>query len=412
MDENKLRFGVGVLVISAIGIGIILVFLFGAFPSVLNRDYALNVVFPSAEGIGLNTPVMRDGVRIGRVSDIKLRPEGGVLVSMSMDSENRLTHQYIPRIGMGNLVTGDAKLEFVKASDEKIASLFGNDLAILSKPYGDGDFLDSDYGSKSESLFEMQDDLRDTFKAIQVAGESIASAGESVNQLAAEVADVVGGADGKLDRVANEAVETLEEFQGAMRDVRAIVGNPALRESLETSIGELPDLLKEARVTLESTQRTFESFERAGTQFEKVGIAAEDTVKIANETVLKAQGTVDSVGRTARNLEQFTEPLAEKGDEMVAQVLRSLTSLEGALVQVEMFGRTLNNSDGTLKRFLEDDDLYFQIRRTVANIEQASARIRPIMDDVRIFTDKIARDPRELGVRGALTKRPSGAGFK
>ena len=34
MDENKLRFGVGVLVISAIGIGIILVFLFGEFFSV------------------------------------------------------------------------------------------------------------------------------------------------------------------------------------------------------------------------------------------------------------------------------------------------------------------------------------------------------------------------------------------
>ena len=42
MDENRLRFGVGVLVISAIGIGIILTFLFGAFPSVLAaRLYAV-----------------------------------------------------------------------------------------------------------------------------------------------------------------------------------------------------------------------------------------------------------------------------------------------------------------------------------------------------------------------------------
>ena len=50
MDENKLRFGVGVLVIAAIGIGIILAFLFGAFPTVLNREYTLLVEFPSAEG--------------------------------------------------------------------------------------------------------------------------------------------------------------------------------------------------------------------------------------------------------------------------------------------------------------------------------------------------------------------------
>ena len=70
MDEKKLRFGVGVLVISAVLIGIVLTFLFGAFPSILQSEYTLNVVFPSAEGIGASTPVVRDGVRIGRVSNI------------------------------------------------------------------------------------------------------------------------------------------------------------------------------------------------------------------------------------------------------------------------------------------------------------------------------------------------------
>ncbi len=147
MDENKLRFGVGVLVISAIGIGIILTFLFGAFPSVLNRDYALSVVFPSAEGISVNTPVIRDGVRIGRVSDIELRDEGGVLVTLAMDSTKPLTHNYIPRIGSGNFVTGDAKLEFVAASPSELTSIFPNDRQIISTPYTDGEFLD--YGTKA-----------------------------------------------------------------------------------------------------------------------------------------------------------------------------------------------------------------------------------------------------------------------
>ena len=82
------------------------------------------------------------------------------------------------------------------------------------------------------------------------------------------------------------------------------------------------------------------------------------------------------------------------------------------MVQVESFGETLNNSDGTLKQLLNDDELYWRIRRTVENIEEASARVRPILDDVRIFSDKIARDPRQLGVRGAISQRPSGAGVK
>ena len=416
MDENRLRFGVGVLVISAIGIGIILTFLFGAFPSVLNRDYAMTVAFKSAEGIGLNTPVVRDGVRIGRVSGIELQPQGGVLVSLAMDSSIPLTHQYIPRIGNGNFVTGDAKLEFVRGTARQLAEA-KVDESLINQSFGEGEYLD--YGKKSSGLMEMQGDLQDTFETIRTAGESIAAAGESVNQLAMEVRQVIGGADGKLDVLSEEAVKTLEEFQGAMREVRAIVGNPVLKSSIEKTAGELPELLKEARTTLSSTQKTFESFERAGTQFEKVGVAAEDTVKNANdtvitakETVLKAQDTFAGVGRTVDNLERITEPFANRSEEFANQVMRSLINLEGALAQVESFGQSLNNSDGTLKRFLEDDDIYFQVQRTIANIEQATSRIRPIMDDVRIFTDKIARDPRELGVRGALSKRPSSAGFK
>jgi phospholipid/cholesterol/gamma-HCH transport system substrate-binding protein len=403
MDENRLRFGVGVLVISAIGIGIILTFLFGAFPSVLNRDYTLSVVFPSSEGISVNSPVFRDGVRIGRVSDIKLRNEGGVLVMLAMDSSQPLTHNFIPRIGSGNFVTGDSKLEFVKANAAELNSIFPNDQNIISTPYSDEEFLD--YGKKSPSLLDMQNDMQETFDAIRSAGESIAVAGDSVNQLAIEVRDVVGGADSKVDELAEQAITTLEDFQGAIGDVRAIVGNPELRANLEQSLAELPELIAEAQAAFDSAETTFESFERVGNQFERVGVAAEETVN-------SVQNAVDSVQQTVDNLEQFTEPLAERGDELVAQVMNSLISIDDALVQVEAFAKTLNNSDGSLKRFLEDDDIYFQFRRTIENVEQASAKIRPILDDVRIFTDKVARDPRELGVRGALGKRPSGAGYK
>ncbi len=403
MDENKLRFGVGVLVISAIGIGIILTFLFGAFPSVLQRDYSLAVVFPSAEGISANTPVVRDGVRIGRVASIDLRDEGGVLVTLSMDTEQELTHSYLPRIGSGNFVTGDSKLEFVRAEEPALTAIFGDDREIISKPYTDGEFLD--YGTKSESIFEMQSQLQVTFDAIRSAGETIAVAAQSVNELAAEVREVVGGTDSKFDVVADEAVKALEEFRGAMQDVRLIVGDPKMRNNLETTLERLPELLQEAQATFDATKTTFKSFERVGNQFEKVGVAAEETV---NST----KTTIESVRQTVNNLEQFTEPLAQRGDELVEQAMRTMTSLEAALVQVDTFGKTLNTSDGSLKRFLEDDEMYWQIRRTIENIELATAKVRPILDDVRVFSDKIARDPRELGVRGALSKRPSGVGFK
>ena len=402
MDENRLRFGVGVLVISAIGIGIILTFLFGAFPSVLQRDYSLSVVFGSAEGIGANTPVVRDGVRIGRVSSISLRDQGGVLVTLAMDATKQVSHSYIPRIGTGNFVTGDATLEFVRGKPAKLRTLWdatgkAQDYAeILKQPYIDGEYIS--YGENSESLFEMQSDLQETFEAIRNAGSSIAVAAESINKLASGVEKVVGGSDSKIEQVADEAVQALREFNEAMTDIREIVNNPVIRENLEESVVQLPEVLKQAKKTLDATTSTFDTFQRVGEQFEKVGKSAVDTV--------------NSAQRTVKNVEQFTEPLATHGDELVDQVLTTMARLDSTLTEVDEFGKALNNKDGSVRLLLDDQEMYWKIRRTVENIESATARIRPILDDVRVFTDKVARDPRQLGVRGALSKRPSGLGLK
>lgn len=445
MDENKLRFGVGVLVIAAIGIAVILTFLFGAFPTVLKNEYTLNVRFPSAEGVNTNTPVLRDGVRIGRVADIQLLPEGGVLLTLSMDESQRLTHQYIPYIGIGSLITGDAKLEFIRAGADQLAAIHGGDTEIISEQYSDGEYLD--YGDKAQdpfvTFFSMEDEMRSTMSSIRNAGQAIEQAGSSVETLVGDVREIIGVSvpvkneagptaspsdlslglrpvafqpDPALqpnppqppvppdaDRVTvreltREAVQTLREFQGAIRDVREIVGDPEMRANLQNSIEKLPQVLDETRSTLQATQDTFRSFERAGREFEQVGKTA--------------QQTVESIDATAKNLENFTEPLGQRGGQLIEQVLTSLANLDNALIQVDQFGRTLNQNDGTLQRLIEDEELYWQIRRTVENIENASARIRPILDDVRVFTDKVARDPRQLGVKGALSKRPSGMGLK
>ena len=263
MDENRLKFGVGVLVISAIGIGIILTFLFGAFPSVLNRDYTLSVVFPSAEGIGANSPVVRDGVRIGRVSDIKLRDEGGVLVTLAMDSYQDADATISSPASAAGI--SSPAIRHWSSSQQVRPNWIQSSRTIARSSRRRTAMANSWTTAPSrKALFEMQNDLKQTFDAIRRAGDSIVLAGDSVNQLAMEVRDVVGGADSKVDELAEEAVKTLEEFQGAIRDVRAITGNPELRNNLERSLAELPEVLADAKAAFDSTHKTFEKFEQVG----------------------------------------------------------------------------------------------------------------------------------------------------
>ena len=76
--------------------------------------------------------------------------------------------------------------------------------------------------------------------------------------------------------------------------------------------------------------------------------------------------------------------------------------------QFAVFSQALNSREGSLGRFIHDRALYDQFDEAVSNITDATRRIRPILDDVREFTDKISRDPRQLGVKGALDRRQIG----
>lgn len=423
MDENRLRFGVGVLVIAAIGIGIILTFLFGAVPSVLTGEYRLLVVFPAADGINSNSPVLLRGVEIGRVIEKQLR-ENDVLVTIGIDSkyQSNLTHEYIPHIKTKSVITGDSKLEFVKADEAELISIHEERLAtIRDQRYTDDQLIN--YGKKSSDpfnmVFDLEDEVRETLEAVQSASGSLRTVGDNVNRLVTNADGVVGKANDELGNVAQDARNALIEFQGAMRDIRDVIGSPEIKQGLADALTELPKVLTEAQNTLQSTQETFESFERVGQRFENVGVAAEKTVNNVDQTVdtirdtiESAQRSFDSAERAIVNIETITKPIAANSDQLVDQVLTSLNQLDRTLRQVETFGAALNNSDGTIRRLMEDDDIYWRVRRTIENIEQATAKMRPILDDVRIFSDKIARDPRQLGVKGAFDKRGSGLGLK
>jgi phospholipid/cholesterol/gamma-HCH transport system substrate-binding protein len=60
---------------------------------------------------------------------------------------------------------------------------------------------------------------------------------------------------------------------------------------------------------------------------------------------------------------------------------------------------------------MRDDELYVRLNRAAASVEKVVGDARPIVDDLKVFAQKIADDPRQLGVKGALDRRPAGVGF-
>ena len=50
-------------------------------------------------------------------------------------------------------------------------------------------------------------------------------------------------------------------------------------------------------------------------------------------------------------------------------------------------------------------EVYNDLAQAANNVNRLTQDLRPIIDDVRVFTDKIARHPEQLGVRGALDRK-------
>ena len=100
MNEQGIRFRLGVFVLAAMILLALLIILFGRFPTFLKgASKRYYVVFDYAPGVAVNTPVRRSGVRIGQVEQVQLDDATGkVRVTILIDPPHVLYTDDRPRL--------------------------------------------------------------------------------------------------------------------------------------------------------------------------------------------------------------------------------------------------------------------------------------------------------------------------
>lgn len=414
MDEQRYRFGVGVLVVASLIIGIILILFFGAAPNFFARRYTVTINFPAAPGVETDTPVRKNGVQIGRVTHVELlqvevgKPDPGVNLTLELDSDVKIRRSEVARIGTGSLITGDAVIEFVQGNDQNRVGRFDgmagsprdgmldtNEQQLANSFLENEEYAGPGSGQVAPdplaALMTMQENVGSTLNtiaragtAVEQAGTSIAQAGNQVNELAADLRKVIGGGGGEFQKIGQRVEQTFDNLNETLDSIQAFADNPDIKLAIKTTSERLPLVIKQAEEVMAQTKSTLASFE-------KVGKAAEQTMQ---------------------NVAEFTEPLGEQGERLVTDVTRMLGNLDALVADLRQFSSKVNNSNGTLKLLVEDPQMYYTIVRTLENVEGVTRRLQPVIEDARVFTDKISRDPSQLGVRGALQARPVGLGVK
>lgn len=368
MDDRVLRLRVGVVVLAAALITAFLVARFGDLPLPGTGSYTIYVRFPNAPGVTPGTPVRRSGVQIGRVVDIRLEKPRGVRVELEIDRKNPIEDVDSAWITSAS-VLGDAVIEFVSPDPVPPGAQQLEDGVLITNGQVMGNPLDT--------LSKIEPQLQQTLISVQRAGNEFELAARNFNT-------AIGNNQDQLPRVAQKAERALDTFSVTMTNLNSMFDDPEAREDLRRTLREFPQMMDEARQTLSKADSAF------------------DSLKLAS----------DSATKNMENLQNFTKPLGERGPQIVDNIDGSVANINALLEELVTFTDQLNSREGTLGRILYDDVIYQRLERVLANAEDITAKIKPIVGDFRIVSDKLARDPRMLGVKGALDRRPLGVGTK
>jgi ABC-type transporter Mla subunit MlaD len=210
-------------------------------------------------------------------------------------------------------------------------------------------------GKVSSLGLESFTDLKDDFAA---TARSLDRAGTEVGRLANRMNDLFERNEQQFERIINSTEQAMTNFDKAMTSINEVVGDPKVRDDFKRSLQELPQLLDDTRGAVASIEQ--------------------------------AMRLVDS---NLKNLEGFTKPLGERGDAIVGNIDSSIGQLNGLLAQMELFSRSLNSREGTLGQLINNPDVYLELNQAAQNINEITQRLKPIVEDARIFSDKIARHP-------------------
>jgi phospholipid/cholesterol/gamma-HCH transport system substrate-binding protein len=348
-----MQFRVGVMAFIALIAGGLLITLNSPIPKSWipweTGTYEINIDLPQAPGIGPNTPVRKNGLLIGRVSAIE-DLDDRVIIKTEIDKDHKLYPGY--KADIRTSILGDSTIEFESTG-----------VPPGTPPLGEGATVPGDVSpSPLDALGGLE-------REVDKAADSLGRAGDEVAKLAQTLNETLEDEDGngRVQRLIDQAEVTLNDISRAMR-----------------SMDGLPDAISETRLTL----------------------------KDAREAMDGMQSVVASADRNLKNLEGLTEPLGESGESVAEAFLGSIDSLDRLIEEVTLLVHALNSREGTLGHLIHNREVYDDLRQLLINtnyvvvrVNDLAARLRPVVEDARVFMDKIAREPGRI-VGGALNTGP------
>ncbi len=364
MEERRQQFTVGVLVFGMMLVTGLLILMNSDFSwSPWRKQYQLQVLVPQAPGVSPDTPVRRRGILIGRVAEVDDTDEGALL-TININEEKHVKTNEVARVQTS--LIGDSVIEFTPAGPSAGAEVVqpgGPPLRGMYNP------------SPIDLIANLQGDLKQTIVSLGEAGNEVAKLANQLNAVFGEQ-DVE-----RISRLISSLEEASNNFASVMANADDVLGDEVFKTQLKEGLRQFPSVISDAKEI-----------------FQVLEIA----VRSADENL--------------KNLQGLTGPLGERGPEIVDSIEAGADNLSELLGEAALLAKNLNRQDGTIGKLIYDDELYQKLVGTVTqastaisdvrmmiNDPEIQRRIRQVLYNIWVFSDKIARDPARVA-RGIIPR--------
>jgi ABC-type transporter Mla subunit MlaD len=224
---------------------------------------------------------------------------------------------------------------------------------------------------------------------------------DEYRELAGEVRRNIPAVRANVDDVgaaARSAQRLTERIDVMVQDNRPLI-EQSIRDLNKATI-QANKLLSDENVrnatqTLTNVRTASEPLPRMSRNADEILIEGRTTVRRLNSTLTQLEATLKDVQAITRPLAGRTDRISKSADESLLQLNQILGDVRGLM-------RTLDRSDGTLKKFLTDPSLYNNIDSAACMMTRLVPQLERILKDFETFADKLARHPELLGARGAI----------
>jgi phospholipid/cholesterol/gamma-HCH transport system substrate-binding protein len=353
MSERQLQFRVGVFVIFATVAMIVMVFEFGNLQNRLRPKYKVAIRFRSAVGISIGTPVRRNGVLIGSVTNVQFDDKGGGLV-VHTEIKDGVRLWPDGHVRLVSSLLGDSAIEFSPGRSPKFLK--------------DGDTVEGESAIDPLNMVgRMEQNVSNVIDSFEKTSREWQSVGHNLNQIIetnqGSLHDVVARAADALTQVTH----TMKVMDETLEATSRLVADPRTQENLHRTLAALPTLTSETQKTL-----------------------------------MVVRGAVQKMDENLSNLSDLTGPLSKRGVTLATHLENTLANMDLLTDQLAQFSKVLNSGDGSIRKLATDPDLYVNLDRSAQSAALLLRNLEPILRDLRVFSDKVARHPELIGVSGVL----------